>query len=105
VGEFDEKKPTVSQLRYRLTPGKYREYLYPWNSDYLTRHPFFFGLLTSGSFEAAIRVVLDFYITKLLPWPIDELYLAQTIAELVISHGITVGVGTVSATFNYWRAI
>ena len=65
----------------------------------------FFGLLASGSLETAIQVVLDFYIGKLLPWPIDELYLAQTIAELVISHGITVGVGTVSATFNYWRAI
>lgn len=65
----------------------------------------FFGLLASGSLESAVQVVLDFYITKLLPWPLDELYLAQTIAELVISHGITVGVGTVSATFNYWRAI
>lgn len=65
----------------------------------------FFSLLASGSLETTIQVVLDFYIAKLVPWPLDELYLAQTIAELVISHGITVGVGTVSATFNYWRAI
>ena len=65
----------------------------------------FFGLLASGSLDTAIQVVLDFYIAKLLPWPVDELYLAQTIVELVISHGVTVGVGTISATFNYWRAI
>ena len=65
----------------------------------------FFGLLASGSLELAVQVVLDFYIAKLLPWPLDELYVARTIAELVISHGITVGVGIVSATFNYWRAI
>lgn len=65
----------------------------------------FFGLLASGSLDTAIQVVLDFYIAKMLPWPLDELYMAQTIAELVISHGITIGVGTASATFNYWRAI
>lgn len=65
----------------------------------------FVGLLASGSLETAIRVVIDFYITKLLPWPLDEAYIAQTIAEFIISHVITVAVGTVSATFNYWRGI
>jgi hypothetical protein len=31
----------------------------------------FFGLLASGYLQNAIQVVLDFYIAKLLPWPLD----------------------------------
>lgn len=66
---------------------------------------FFAGLVSSGSFEQALMVLLDFYLVKLLPWPLDEAYIAQTVAEFVISHMITIGVGIISATWRYHRSI
>lgn len=63
------------------------------------------GLITSGSIEGAIAFLLDFYIAKLLPWPLDEAYLAQTLADFVISHTITIFVGIISATYRYHKAI
>lgn len=65
----------------------------------------FFGLLASGSLEEAIPIVFDFYLTKLLPWPLDEAYLAQTIVNFFISHAITIIVGVASATYRYHQAI
>lgn len=64
-----------------------------------------FGLLGSGSLDTAIQVVVDFYIAKLLPWPLNEAYFAQTVADLLFSHAITIAVGIFSATFRYSRAI
>ena len=63
------------------------------------------GLFFSGSIDEAILFMLDFYIAKLLPWPLDEAYLAQTVADFVISHAITIFVGIISATYRYLQAI
>ena len=65
----------------------------------------FVGFLASGSLEEAIPIVFDFYLTKLIPWPLDEAYMAQTIAEFVISHVITIAIGAFSATYRYHQAI
>jgi hypothetical protein len=65
----------------------------------------FFGLLTSGSLGDAVLIVFDFYLSKLLPWPLDEAYMAQTVADFIISHAITVAIGLTSATFRYHRNI
>lgn len=65
----------------------------------------FFGLLASGSIEEAILIVFDFYLTKLLPWPLDEAYLAQTIAGFMISHAITILIGLISATYRYHQSV
>lgn len=64
----------------------------------------FFGFLSAGSLEGAVQIVVDFYIAKLLPWPLDTLYLAETLFDLAVSHAITIGVGLASATFSYWAA-
>lgn len=66
---------------------------------------FIIGLLTSGTLDKAMLFMLDFYIAKLLPWPLDEAYLAETVGDFVISHTITVIVGTASATYRYHQAI
>lgn len=66
---------------------------------------FGFGLLSVGSIEGAVHLWIDFYVTKLLPWPIDELLAAQTITELMISHIITISVGLASATSKWWLRI
>lgn len=56
------------------------------------------GLVTAGSLDAATHVWWEFYISKLLPWPVDEFRPTSVLFELVISHAITIGVGLMSAT-------
>ncbi|MCU4717915.1 hypothetical protein [Halapricum hydrolyticum] len=46
--------------------------------------------------------MIDFYIMRLVPWPLDQVLLAETLAELFVSHAITIGVGLLFATSN-WR--
>ncbi|WP_436344213.1 hypothetical protein [Natronorubrum sp. FCH18a] len=48
--------------------------------------------------------LFDFYVAKLLPWPLDEAYLAQTIAEFAYSHAIPIGVGIASGSSRWWAA-
>lgn len=63
------------------------------------------GFLNSGSFAEAIDLVLNFYIGKLLPWPLYEVLTAKGITDLIISHLITIGVGTASATSRWWASM
>lgn len=64
-----------------------------------------FGILASGSLYEAIPIVFEFYLTKLLPWPLAEAYLAQTVADIFISHAITISVGMASATYRYHQSM
>ena len=63
------------------------------------------GLLGTGSLDAAIQVWWEFYMTKVLPWPIDELLTAAGLTDLVVSHAITIGVGLLSATSKWWLRV
>lgn len=49
--------------------------------------------------------LVKFYMTKVLPWPIDELLTAAGLTDLIISHIITIGVGLVSATSKWWLRV
>jgi hypothetical protein len=62
----------------------------------------FIGLVSSGSVDAAIQVWWEFYMTKVLPWPIDELLTASGLTDFILSHAITIGVGLISATSKWW---
>lgn len=62
-----------------------------------------YGLLvTAGNLDMAIRIWFEWYVMKLLPWPIDELLLAETLFELVVSHAVTITIGLATATMK-WR--
>ena len=60
------------------------------------------GLVSAESVNAAVQVWWEFYMTKVLPWPVDELFTATGLTDLVVSHSITIGVGLVSATSKLW---
>lgn len=66
---------------------------------------FVFGLLTAGSVSQALTPVVDFYLMKLIPWPINELLMAETILELIVSHAVTIGVGLLFATAKWWDSM
>lgn len=76
--------------------------MYIYGGGILSLLAFLFGLATSGSATAALRAVIEFYIMRLVPWPLDELLLAETLFELVISHAITILVGLSVATSKWW---
>ncbi len=63
------------------------------------------GLVTAGSLDAAIHVWWEFYMSKVLPWPVDELLTADGLFDLIISHAITIGVGLLSATSKWWLRV
>ncbi|SEH14593.1 hypothetical protein SAMN04487967_1676 [Natronorubrum sediminis] len=65
---------------------------------------FLFGLASTGNFDQAMGFLFDFYLAKLLPWPLDEAYLAQTLTEFFYSHAITIGVGIASASSRWWAS-
>jgi len=79
--------------------------MYIYGGTVLSLATFALGLLASGSVEAALNAVMEFYISRVVPWPLDELLLAETLVELAISHGITIGVGLFVATSKWWKNV
>ena len=75
--------------------------MYIYGGSVLSIITFIGGLATSGSIDAAIDVVIDFYIMKLFPWPLNEAIVAENLIEMLISHGITIGVGTIVSTSKW----
>ena len=79
--------------------------MYIYGGTVLSLLTFLLGLLTSGSVATAINVVFEFYISRVVPWPLDEILLAETLIELAISHAITIGVGLTVATSKWWKNV
>lgn len=79
--------------------------MYIYGGSILSLITFVFGLATAGSVDAAVNTVIDFYIMRLVPWPLDELLLAETFFELLISHLVTISVGLVFATSKWWKNV
>lgn len=79
--------------------------MYIYGGSILSLIVFLIGLATSGTAAAAMNTLLDFYIMRLVPWPLDELLLAETLLELVISHAITISVGLFFATSKWWANV
>lgn len=79
--------------------------MYIYGGTVLSLLTFLLGLLTSGSVATAISVVFEFYISRVIPWPLDEILLAETLVELAISHAITIGVGLTVATSKWWKNV
>lgn len=79
--------------------------MYIYGGSVLSLLTFLLGLATSGSVAGAMNAVIDFYIMRLVPWPLDELLLAETLFELAISHGITISVGLFFATSKWWANV
>jgi hypothetical protein len=79
--------------------------MYIYGGTVLSLLTFAAGLLASGSVNTAINVVIDFYISRVVPWPLDEILLAETLVELVISHAVTISVGLFVATSKWWKNV
>jgi len=79
--------------------------MYIYGGAVLSLLTFALGLLSAGSVNAAFELVIELYISRMIPWPLDEIVLAETLVDLVISHGITIGVGLFLATSKWWKNV
>lgn len=76
--------------------------MYIYGGSVLSLLTFVLSLASSGDISAALNAVIEFYIMRLVPWPLDEVLLAGTLIELVISHVVTITVGLFVATAKWW---
>lgn len=79
--------------------------MYIYGGSLLTIFTFLWGLFSAGTVNGATQVLIDFYIMKLFPWPLDELLMAKTISELIFSHVLTTGTGLIVASSKWWKNV
>ena len=79
--------------------------MYIYGGSILSLLTLIMGFGSTGTLAGAIDVLIRFYIMRLSPWPLGELLLAETVIELVVSHGITIGVGLSFATSKWWTRV
>lgn len=76
--------------------------MYLYGGSVLSLLTFIFSLASTGDVAGALNAVIEFYIMRLVPWPLDEILLTGTLIELVISHAITIIAGLSFATVKWW---
>ncbi len=79
--------------------------MYIYGGSVLSLLTFVLSLASSRDVATALDAVIEFYIMRLIPWPFDEVLLASSLFELVISHLVTIAVGLFVATGNWWAKV
>ena len=79
--------------------------MYIYGGSVLSLLTFVLSLASSGDVAAAVNTVIEFYIMRLITWPLDEVLLADSLFGLVISHLITIAVGLFVATVKWWAKV
>ncbi len=75
--------------------------MYVFGSAILTAGNFLIGLLQTQTFEGALTVALNYYISKLTPFPLNEFLTAGGFWEVVVNVTIALGLGLCFAMFRY----
>lgn len=92
---------TLNYLKGSLMGNTFNMYLC--GSAALTLLTFLLGLVSTGTIEGAVNSAVEFFISKLTPFPLNELLVAGGIEELAVNVAIAIGVGLLISSFNYWR--
>jgi hypothetical protein len=75
--------------------------MYVYGSGILTFWNFILGLLQTGSMSGAIRVAVEYFITKFTPFPLNEFFAAGGMVEFLFNIGLAVVVGACLAGLKY----
>lgn len=75
--------------------------MYLFGSGILTTGNFLIGLFQTQSVEGALQVALNYYISKLTPFPLDEFLTASGSQEVVLNISVALILGIVVASFRY----
>jgi len=78
--------------------------MYLFGSGLLTGLRFALGLVQTQSIEGAIEVALNYYISKLTPFPLNEFLTADGFTEVAVNIAVAVGVGVLVASYRYHRS-
>lgn len=77
--------------------------MYLCGSALLTTLNFLIGLAETGSISGAIQVALNYFVSKLTPFPLNEFLTAGGFEEVAVNIVFAIAVGLVFSSFNYWR--
>jgi hypothetical protein len=77
--------------------------MYLFGSGILTALNFLFGLVETQSLTGAVQVAIDYYISKLTPFPLNEFLTADGFAGVVVNVALAVGIGLAVGGYRYWK--
>jgi len=77
--------------------------MYVFGSAILTTLNFLIGLLQTQTFEGALTVALNYYISKLTPFPLNEFLTAGGFWEVAFNVSIALGLGLFVAMYRYQK--
>ena len=77
--------------------------MYLCGSALLTLLNFVFGLVETGTITGAIQVALNYFISKLTPFPLNEFLTAGGFEEVIVNIAFAIVVGLAVSSLNYWR--
>lgn len=98
---MDRNTATIKYASGSLTGNTFNMYLC--GSALLTTLNFFLGLAATGTIAGAVQVAINYFVSKLTPFPLDEFLTAGGFEEVLVNIGIAVAVGLLASSFNYWR--
>jgi hypothetical protein len=75
--------------------------MYIFGSGILTLLNFFWGLVTTQSFEGALDVAANYYVSKLTPFPLDEFLTASGFEEVALNITMALGLGLLIGMYRY----
>ena len=75
--------------------------MYVFGSGILTTGNFLIGLLQTQSLEGAVRVALNYYVSKLTPFPLNEFLTASGFTEVAVNITVALSLGLVIASYRY----
>lgn len=76
--------------------------MYIYGGSVLSLVTFILGLARENHALEAFLFVIEYYIWKLVPWPIGEILMFSNFIELIAWHAITIFVGLFFATGKYY---
>jgi hypothetical protein len=74
---------------------------YLFGSGILTFLRFGFGLIQEQTIEGAARVALNYYISKLTPFPLNEFLTASGFEAVLLNIGAALAIGAVESARRY----
>lgn len=75
--------------------------MYLFGSGILTLLNFFWGLVTTQSFEGALGVAANYYVSKLTPFPLNEFLTANGFTEVAVNVSIALFLGIGVASYKF----
>lgn len=75
--------------------------MYLFGSGILTFLNFLGGLVTTQTFGGAVTVAINYYISKLTPFPLNEFLTANGFTEVMVNVMIALGIGVFVASYRY----